>query len=416
MSNHTQNLRDFKMAIYDYDLPTNSIAKWPAKNRHDAKLLIYNDGNIQTDIYLNIANHLPTNALLVFNNTRVIAARIPFKKSTGANIEIFLLEPTDGVDHATALAQKNISKWKCLVGGIKKWKHDEVLKLLLNNHSEEILHAKLLERNSEYCKIEFSWDNSSLSFSEIISEAGIIPLPPYIKRETTNIDKEHYQTVYAKTEGSVAAPTAGLHFTKEIFQSLENKKIDHDFITLHVGAGTFKPVTSDSIADHTMHEEYFEVSASTIEAFSNGNKFIIPVGTTSMRTLESLYWIGVKIILKEINTSDNIHLGQWDHLEIDKKKTVSLEESMNAIKIHMQSTGQDKLFGTTSICITPGYQFRISKALITNFHQPQSTLLLLISAIMGDHWKEVYSFAIKNEFRFLSYGDGSLLFIRQEAN
>lgn len=416
MSTHDQDLRDINMANYDYDLPTNSIAKWPAKNRHDAKLLVYNDGNIQTDIYLNIAKHLPDNALLVFNNTRVIAARLLFKKYTGANIEIFLLEPTDGVDHARALAQKKISIWKCLVGGIKKWKHDEVLQKPLNNHSEDILHAKLLERNSEYCKIEFTWQNNSLSFSEIISEAGLIPLPPYLKRETTIIDKEHYQTVYAKTEGSVAAPTAGLHFTGEIFNSLENKKIDHDFITLHVGAGTFKPVTSDNIADHAMHEEYFEVSASTIDGFCNGNKFIVPVGTTSMRALESLYWIGIKIILKEIDINDTIHLGQWEHLEIANKMPVSLEESMHAIKLWMRSSDQDKIFGTTSICITPGYQFRISKALVTNFHQPQSTLLLLISAIIGDHWKELYLFAIKNEFRFLSYGDGSLLFIRQEAN
>jgi S-adenosylmethionine:tRNA ribosyltransferase-isomerase len=271
----------------------------------------------------------------------------------------------------------------------------------------------MLERKNEYCYIEFTWENSEMTFSEIISDAGVIPLPPYIKRETTIEDKQHYQTVYAKTEGSVAAPTAGLHFTEEIFHSLEMRKITHEFITLHVGAGTFKPVTSDNIANHDMHEEYFEVSLSSLEALCNADKFIVPVGTTSMRTLESLYWIGVKIILKELAINASIHLGQWEHVELDNRIKVNTSESMNAIKKWMQSNSLEKIFGTTTICITPGYQFRISKALITNFHQPQSTLLLLISAIMGDEWKKVYSFAIKNDFRFLSFGDGSLLFIKQ---
>jgi len=412
MSNYSPNLKDVKMAIYDYELPIACIAKWPAEKRHDAKLLVYKNGNIQTDTYLNISNYLPENTLLVFNNTRVIAARLPFKKSTGAKIEIFLLEPTDGVDHASALAQKKYSTWKCLIGGLKKWKHDEILQQQSNN-GERKLFAKMLGRKSEYCNVEFTWENSEMSFSEIISATGVIPLPPYIKRETTIADKQHYQTVYAKTEGSVAAPTAGLHFTEEIFHSLELRKITHEFITLHVGAGTFKPVTSDNIANHDMHEEYFEVLLSTIEALCDTDKFIIPVGTTSMRTLESLYWIGVKIILKEISINESIHLGQWEHLELDNGIKANTGESMNAIKKWMQSNGLEKIFGTTTICITPGYQFRISKALVTNFHQPQSTLLLLISAIMGDDWKKVYSFAIKNDFRFLSFGDGSLLFITQ---
>ena len=415
MSNYSPNLKDVKMAIYDYELPTECIAKWPAEKRHDAKLLVYNKGEIHTDTYLNISTYLPENTSLFFNNTRVIAARLPFKKSTGTKIEIFLLEPTDGVDHATALAQKKYSTWKCLVGGMKKWKHDEILEQQTDKGGSK-LYAKMLERKNEYCYIEFTWENSEMSFSEIISDAGVIPLPPYIKRETTIEDKQHYQTVYAKTEGSVAAPTAGLHFTEEIFHSLEMRKITHEFITLHVGAGTFKPVTSDNIANHNMHEEYFEVSLSTIEALCDADKFIVPVGTTSMRTLESLYWIGVKIILKELAINASIRIGQWEHVELDNRIKVNTGESMNAIKKWMQANSLEKIFGTTTICITPGYQFRISKALITNFHQPQSTLLLLISAIMGDEWKKVYSFALKNDFRFLSFGDGSLLFIKQQAN
>lgn len=414
MPDLSHNLKDIEMAIYDYDLPPSYIAHWPAKNRHDSKLLVYNDGNIKTDTYLNIAKHLPENALLVFNNTRVIAARMIFKKSTGANIEIFLLEPLDGVDHATALAQKNQGVWKCLVGGIKKWKENEVL------HHQSIkgegLHARLLERTNEYCHIEFTWEKECTSFSDIISSTGIIPLPPYIKRETTIADRQHYQTVYAKTEGSVAAPTAGLHFTKDIFDSLENKNIVHEYITLHVGAGTFKPVTTVNISGHEMHEEYFEVSLSTIDALSNENKIIIPVGTTSLRTLESLYWIGVKIIMNEINIHENIHLEQWEHIELGKRNHASLKESMYAIMQWMIANQQQHIVGTTAICITPGYHFRIAKALVTNFHQPQSTLLLLISAIMGDQWKNVYEFALKNNFRFLSFGDGSLLFIKQQAS
>jgi S-adenosylmethionine:tRNA ribosyltransferase-isomerase len=413
MSDQSPNLKDVEMAIYDYELPTARIAKWPAEKRHDSKLLVYNNGKILTDIYLNIATHLPENTLLVFNNTKVIAARLQFKKSTGTNIEIFLLEPTDGIDHASALSHKKRSVWKCLVGGMKKWKNDEVLEQHLSVNLSTKLYAKMIDRKSEYCYIEFTWENSDMNFSQMISDTGLIPLPPYIKRETTISDREHYQTVYAKTEGSVAAPTAGLHFTEDIFQSLEIKNINHEFITLHVGAGTFKPVTSDNIAHHDMHEEYFEVTRSTIDALCENDKFIIPVGTTSMRTLESLYWIGVKIILNETTINDNICLGQWEHLELAKHKLVSLKESMRAIKEWIKTSNQESIFGTTSICITPGYQFKISKALVTNFHQPQSTLLLLISAIMGEDWKRVYSFALNNDFRFLSFGDGSLLFIQQ---
>ena len=413
MSDSNPNLKDVEMAMFNYELPIERIAKWPAEKRHDSKLLVYDGGNIMTDIYLNIASYLPKNTLLVFNNTKVIAARLQFKKSTGTNIEIFLLEPTDGIDHASALSQKKRSVWKCLVGGMKKWKNDEILEQQQSIHLGTKLYAKMIERKSEYCYVEFTWESSDINFSQLISDTGVIPLPPYIKRETTTADKEHYQTVYAKTEGSVAAPTAGLHFTEEIFHSLEMKNISHEFITLHVGAGTFKPVTSDNIAHHDMHEEYFEVALSTIEELCKNDKFIIPIGTTSMRTLESLYWIGVKIILNEIAINDNIGLGQWEHTELSERIQVSLNEAMNAIKEWIKTSNQESIFGTTSICITPGYQFRISKALVTNFHQPQSTLLLLISAIMGEDWKRVYSFALDNNFRFLSFGDGSLLFIQQ---
>jgi len=414
-TNNPTNLKDAMMTTFNYELPSTSVAAWPAPNRHDAKLLIYNNGEIQTDIYLNIDKHLPENSLLVFNNTKVISARLPFTKSTGANIEIFLLEPSNGIEHATALAEKKSTTWKCLVGGIKKWKHDEVLEKR-SNKIDNILYAALKERKDEIAIVEFSWNKEQKSFSEMISQFGFIPLPPYIKRETAPEDSINYQTTYAKKEGSVAAPTAGLHFTEAIFDKLSKKKIDHEFITLHVGAGTFKPVTSDNIAEHDMHEEFFEVDFSILESICNPQKSIVAVGTTSMRTLESLYWIGIKMKVDEISMQDNIHLGQWEHIDLDHRATLTLEESIHGILAWMKRWDRKKIVGTTAICITPGYRFRVCKAQVTNFHQPQSTLLLLIAAIMGDDWKRVYEYALKNNFRFLSYGDGSLLHIKQEED
>ena len=296
------------MGKFDYNLPPDRIAMHPKEIRHNARLLVSHGEYSTEDTYLNIADHLPSNAKLIFNNTKVIAARIFFKKQTGGIIEIFLLEPANGTPHATALAEKRTSTWKCLVGGVKKWKNDELLECPIPFEIEIILHASLKSKYEDYCEIEFSWEKDNLYFSDIIEKAGKIPLPPYIKRDATEDDSTRYQTVYADKKGSVAAPTAGLHFTEEVFDSLKKKGIDHSFVTLHVGAGTFKPVSTPTIASHNMHEEYFEINRQTIEDLADENKMIVAVGTTSLRTIESIYWLGVKQILQADNKENKMNL------------------------------------------------------------------------------------------------------------
>lgn len=409
--NSLHMLEQIKMEEYNYSLPIESIAMAPSANRDESKLLIYQNQLIQEDQYKNISDYLKSNVHLVFNNTKVIAARMPFKKNTGGEIEIFLLEPASSMPHEQALQANSTSQWKCLIGGVKKWKNNEPIYCTPSVIDPITISAMLKNKYDDYYEVEFAWSPATLAFSTIISLAGKIPLPPYIKREATSDDIQRYQTAYAKTEGSVAAPTAGLHFTPHIFNALNKKNISQSFLTLHVGAGTFKPVSSETIAEHTMHEEYFDISKKTIEDLLDNDKMIIAVGTTSLRTLESLYWIGVKQILDLNNEDEILHLAQWENLTLQEKLSVSKQDALKALLDMMANKNKHSITGTTGICITPGYHFKIAKGLITNFHQPQSTLLLIIAAIVGKKWKQIYEYALKHEFRFLSYGDGSLLFI-----
>lgn len=404
-------LKQTNMADFHYDLPEDRIALFPKEKRDTSRLLVWEKGKISDSHYTHISRHLPTNAHLVFNNTKVIAARLSFFKSTGGAVEVFLLEPADG--NYAALSDKGATVWKCLVGGLKKWKNNEVLETHCDVGAYPTkVKALLQEKKDDACIVKFMWEGPEAMFADIIATAGKIPLPPYIKRKSEEIDTDRYQTVYARKAGSVAAPTAGLHFTEGVFNDLKTKGIETSFITLHVGAGTFKPVTANSIADHLMHEEYFEVDREQLSKLGDASSMITAVGTTTLRTLESLYWMGVKIIQGKLSSNEELALSQWEHLELQTSALPSASESMQAILKWMNEHQKTTLSGHTGICITPGYTFRVAKALITNFHQPQSTLLLLIAAIMGDEWKKVYGHALQNGYRFLSYGDGSLLFIK----
>ena len=399
------------MAAFHYDLPIERIAMTPLANRDASKLLVRKNSILEHSHYHQLPEFLPTNSLLVFNNTRVIAARLKFKKLTGGEIEIFLLEPADG--NYACLNDLEQSSWKCLVGGAKKWKNDELLQVCSDLHNNN-LQAQLLSKKDDYCLIKFRW-TSGLPFEKIISETGKIPLPPYIKREATEDDQHRYQTVYAAHEGSVAAPTAGLHFTESLLNNLSAKGIEHSFVTLHVGAGTFKPVTAAVIGEHAMHEEFYQVDIGLISQLGNAEKTVVAVGTTSLRTLESIYWIAVKAIRnRNKGFSSNNNLGQWEHISLSGDLLPSRTEAFQQLKELMEENAVKSIAGHTGICIAPGYTFKVANALITNFHQPQSTLLLIISAIMGDEWRSMYNNAMENGYRFLSYGDGSLLFINDK--
>jgi len=407
MKNEAQ-IPHVEMAAFNYELPADRIAMTPLVNRDASKLLIRKNKQIQHSNYRHLPEWLPSNSLLVFNNTKVIAARLRFKKSTGGEIEIFLLEPADG--NYACLNDLEQSSWKCLVGGAKKWKNGELLQSSggLNNSR---LQAQMASKNDDHCIVNFHWD-SGLPFEKMIAETGKIPLPPYIKREATEDDQYRYQTVYAAHEGSVAAPTAGLHFTETLINNLTAKGIEHSFVTLHVGAGTFKPVTAAVIGEHAMHEEYFQVKIDLITQLGNADKTIVSVGTTSLRTLESIYWIAVKAIRNRNNGfSSNNNLGQWEHLALSEDILPSRAEAFQQLKELMVEHAVESIAGHTGICIAPGYAYKVANSLITNFHQPQSTLLLIIAAIMGDDWRGMYANALENDYRFLSYGDGSLLFI-----
>ena len=392
---------------YTYDLPAERIALHPLAERDASKLLIYKNGKIQEDVYRNIASHLPANSLLIFNNTKVIKARIRFQKSSGGMIEIFLLEPY-GTDYTTTLSATNKASWKCMIGGVSKWKEKEL------NFGFGVLgfelKAKLVEKLSDAYVVEFNWDGG-ISFAEVLEQAGDIPLPPYIKRKTEEEDTARYQTIYAADEGSVAAPTAGLHFSETIFKSLTEKNIQTGFVTLHVGAGTFKPVKAAIMQDHEMHAEWIDVSYNMIEQLAGQlHKTIAAVGTTSLRTLESLYWMGVKAMLQP--QTKQLNISQWEVYEPPLANcTISAKESLLALVSWMNENRLQRIFTQSQILIAPGYSFKIAKAIITNFHQPQSTLLLLVAAAIGKDWITNYEYAMQHDFRFLSYGDGSLLYI-----
>ena len=410
------NPRNISIQDYTYSLPEEKIAKYPLAKRDDSKLLVFNKGKITEDIYKNIANQLPEDSLLIFNNTKVVEARLLFQKSTGGVIEIFCLEPHEQyADITTAMLQKEKVLWNCLVGGASKWKSGQVLEKRTQLDGKEIiLSANYIEKRTGSFIIELSWTPTHLSFAEVLHFAGAIPLPPYIKREVEEADHERYQTVYAEFDGSVAAPTAGLHFTDSIFESLKKKNIQKDFVTLHVGAGTFKPVKSETMEEHDMHAEWIDVSKETIQNILNNlDKDIIAVGTTSLRTIESLYWMGVKktIVYRRQSTEDSedsLFLSQWEAYELANEE-IPLKVALQSLLNWMNENKMERLVTKTQILIAPGYDFKIIKGLITNFHQPQSTLLLLVAALIGEDWKNVYNYALQNDFRFLSYGDGSLL-------
>lgn len=396
---------------YDYELPLDRIAEYPLPNRDESKLLVYKNETILDSTFKSIVDVLPENSVLVFNNTRVVQARFLFQTTTGAQIEIFSLEPLEG-SPAESMSLKGKVVWKCFVGNAKRWKQTILeTKLQIDSEIELIFSAKQLDKKDDYYIIEFSWNLEGITFSEIFSLLGDLPLPPYMKRKTEASDKERYQTIYAKYEGSVAAPTAGLHFTESVLDSLRQKEVVLKEVTLHVGAGTFKPVKTASILDHSMHSEHISVSKEFVEYLRdiNKNMFLIPVGTTSMRTLESLYWLGCKLEMDKTITQNAIpQLEQWDAYTLTP---ISVENSMQCIITYLNQKEESVFEAKTCLLIKPGYDFKMCRALITNFHQPKSTLLCLVSSFIGiDAMKKIYEFAMNNAYRFLSYGDSSILF------
>lgn len=389
------NIDDFR-----YNLPEEQIALYPLANRDESKLLVYDKGRIIHKHFFQLTEFLPANAFLFFNNTKVIPARLHFRKDTGAEIEIFLLSP---LNPSPLLSQTmmtaNQCAWKCTIGNVKRW---QVGTTLVKAVGEELLRATLINKTEGL--VQFSWSGGK-SFAEIIEYSGETPLPPYLKRNSEDADRERYQTVYCRHEGAVAAPTAGLHFTSNTFEGLTKKNIQHDFLTLHVSAGTFQPIKTKDVHEHSMHSEQVVISKRNIDNLLTPHKFIIPVGTTSMRTLESLYWFGVK--LTQDNKSE-FKISQDDPYR-PHTQLPSVEKALLAVKEYMITNGLNEIVGETSIFIKPGYIFRICKGLITNFHQPASTLILLVAAFIGGDWRKVYEEAMKDGYRFLSYGDSSLL-------
>ena len=411
--------RHISIQDFTYELPEEKIALHPLPERDASKLLIYKKGIIQEDVYSNISEHLPAGSLLVFNNSKVINARIRFKKNSGGIIEIFCLEPYELLNEYSSIMNKTGTvRWKCFVGGAAKWKEKEILKeLIINNVAypdlfgkKLIVKAVLVEKLPDAYVIEFSWEPAHYSFAEVIELAGDIPLPPYIKREAAIEDSGRYQTIYAKQDGSVAAPTAGLHFTEAIFDKLASKHIEKEYVTLHVGAGTFKPVKAATMQDHEMHAEWIDVSIETIRKIILKKDEVIAVGTTSLRTLETLYWLGVKASLN--SQAGKLELKQWDVYDPPlNDSNLSAADALASLINWMEARGLQRIFTQTQLLITKGYTFKMVKALVTNFHQPQSTLLLLVAAAVGDDWKKIYKYALEHEYRFLSYGDGNLIFI-----
>jgi S-adenosylmethionine:tRNA ribosyltransferase-isomerase len=408
--------KNIAITDYTYSLPEEKIAAFPLADRDASKLLVYKNGNMQQHLYKNIADCLPAASLLVFNNTKVIPARILFQKSTGGIIEIFCLEPYEAnKDYTSIMSKKESVRWKCMIGGAGKWKQGPLVKKFTADGIAVELQARLVEKLSDAYVVELSWQPAGMSFAEVIACMGEIPLPPYIKRKAENSDTGRYQTIYAAHDGSVAAPTAGLHFTDYVFTSLKEKNIQTAFVTLHVGAGTFKPVKAGIMQHHEMHAEWLDVSAHLIEKLiENAGNTIIAVGTTSLRTLESLYWMGVKTILFPEMITEELGISQWEVYEEPLAAvSVTASAALQSLFEWMNRNDYKNLIVKTQILIAPGYEFKIIKALVTNFHQPQSTLLLLVAAAIGDKWKSMYDYALQNDFRFLSYGDGSLIFINQ---
>ena len=409
---------------FNYELSDERIAKFPLQQRDHSKLLIYQHGEVSDDVFLNLPNHLPQGALMVFNNTRVIQARLHFRKETGALIEVFLMEPALPADYEQMFQTTGKCSWLCMVGNVKKWKEGPLMRDFEIKGKALTLSATM-DRNKTMEKsggtnywVDFEWDNPEVNFAEILEAVGELPIPPYLNRATQESDKTTYQTVYSKIKGSVAAPTAGLHFTDAVLHDLDQKGVVRDEVTLHVGAGTFKPVKSVEIEDHHMHTEYIVVHRHTFERLLQHDCSVIAVGTTSVRTLESLYYMGVKLAMNPQCTEEDLHVNQWEPYDLPHNEEglvlvdgepVSVEQSVRNLLDYLNRDGLEALHSSTQIIIAPGYVYKIVKMLVTNFHQPQSTLLLLVSAFLKGDWRKVYDYALSHDFRFLSYGDSSLL-------
>ena len=393
---------------YNYPLPDDRIAKFPIDRRDHSKLLIYNRGEVSEDKFYNLHDYLPKGSLMVFNNTRVIQARIHFRKETGALIEVFLLEPAAPSDYEQMFQTTSRCEWLCLVGNLKKWKGGSLLRVFDINGKHVVLTATRIKEAGTSQRVGFSWDNAAVSFAEILDAVGELPIPPYLNRDTQESDKTTYQTVYSKIKGSVAAPTAGLHFTNNVLKSLDDAGIDREEVTLHVGAGTFKPVKSEEIEGHEMHTEYICVHKGTLEKLLQHDCCAIAVGTTSVRTLESLYYMGVKLQKNPNLTEDELHVNQWQPYD-DNDSYITPKEAIANILNYLNTNELETLHSSTQIIIAPGYEYKIVKMLVTNFHQPQRTLLLLVSAFVHGDWRKIYDYALAHDFRFLSYGDSSLL-------
>lgn len=402
-----EDTKHIKIEDYNYSLPDDRIAKFPLPVRDNSKLLIYKHGSISESHFHSLPDFLDTGRLMIFNNTKVIQARLHFRKETGALIEIFCLEPIQPNDYALNFQQTEHAAWLCMIGNLKKWKEGTLHKDIQIKDRTITLNATRKECHGTSHWVDFTWNDPHITFADILEVFGELPIPPYLNRETQESDKETYQTVYSKIKGSVAAPTAGLHFTQQVLDNLTRKGIDLEEVTLHVGAGTFKPVKSKEIEGHEMHTEYISVNKSTIKKLLAHNGEAIAVGTTSVRTLESLYYIGYNIIQNPDANQDDLHVKQWQPYETNPDTTTT--EALNAILSYMNRHNLEALHTSTQIIIAPGYTYKIVKQMITNFHQPQSTLLLLVSAFVNGDWKSIYNYALNHQFRFLSYGDSSLL-------
>lgn len=407
----TADPKHIHIADYVYDLPDERIAKYPKPERDTSKLLLYRDGEVGEDVFYNLPDYLPEGALVVMNNTKVIRARLHFQKATGALIEVFCLEPHTPADYQISFATRGSVTWTCLIGNLKKWK-EGVLERPVNVGGQTVmLRAERLGVCGTGHEVRFSWTDDSLTFSEVLEAIGELPIPPYLNRETEASDLQTYQTVYSKVKGSVAAPTAGLHFTSRVLEALAERGVELDEVTLHVGAGTFKPVKSTEIGGHEMHAEQIAVSRHTIERLIAHGGQCVAVGTTSVRTLESLYYIGVAVHDNPSLSPDDLRVTQWQPYDYAAAVATPLTtlEALKSLLDYMQRGDLPVIHASTRIIIAPGYQFHIVKTLITNFHQPGSTLLLLVSAFVKGNWRRIYDYALSHDFRFLSYGDSSLL-------
>lgn len=419
--------KHIKISDYNYDLPDERIAKFPIAQRDHSKLLVYKHGEVSDDVFHHLPTYLPQGALMIFNNTKVIQARLHFRKETGALIEVFLMEPAEPTDYELMFQTTGHCSWLCMIGNLKKWKEGSLKRDFEIKGNKLTLSATMRRGDalgSEAQKmvakgggtnywVDFDWDNDKVSFAEILEAVGELPIPPYLNRKTEESDKTTYQTVYSKIKGSVAAPTAGLHFTDAVLKDLDAHGIDREEVTLHVGAGTFKPVKSLEIEGHQMHTEYIVVHHRSLEKLIKHECRVIAVGTTSVRTIESLYYMGVHLLKHPEANEEDLHVKQWDPYELSEDGNlvdgITPMQAIQAIIDYLDRNGLEALHSSTQIIIAPGYQYKIVKMLVTNFHQPQSTLLLLVSAFLKGDWRKVYDYALSHDFRFLSYGDSSLL-------